>query len=407
MMNVKEISGGVTAAKGFVASGLHCGIRANKEKKDVALIVSACDCAAAGVFTKNIVKAAPVYKTLENLKNGRACAIICNSGNANACAPNGMENAQKMCEAVADALEISADDVIVSSTGVIGVEMDVSPIENHMGSLMCALSADGSDSAAAAIMTTDLAKKELAVEFSLGGKTVRIGGIAKGSGMIHPNMGTMLGFITTDAAISSEMLSAALQAATRKTFNRVTVDGDTSTNDMVCTLANGMAQNAQITAPGADFDIFSEALVHICTYFARAIAKDGEGATKLLTCTVAGAQSEESAETISKSVIASSLVKSAMFGSDANWGRIICAMGYSGESFTQERASIAFSSGKGELSVFENGQAVAFSEDRAKDVLSADEVLINITLGDGGAQATCWGCDLTYDYVKINGDYRS
>lgn len=404
---MKEINGGVTAAKGFLAAGMHCGIRANKEKKDVALIYSEADCTAAGVYTQNTVKAAPVYKTMANLENWKARAVICNSGNANACAPMGKENAQKMCNAAAEALGICESDVIVASTGVIGVELNVQPIIDSIGALKAALSENGSGGAAEAIMTTDTRMKEIAVSFQLGGREVKMGGIAKGSGMIHPNMGTMLGFITTDAAISAPMLDLALKEITARTFNRVTVDGDTSTNDMVSVMANGLAGNAEIDCEGEDFTSFCKALSHICTYLARSIAKDGEGATKLLTCVVSGAPSEKAAETISKSVISSSLVKSAMFGEDANWGRIICAMGYSGESFTQETAKISFVSEAGEVTVFENGMALDFSEEKAKIVLGRDEITIDIRLCDGEGEATCWGCDLTYDYVKINGDYRT
>jgi len=404
---MKEINGGVTAAKGFLAAGIHCGIRTNKEKKDIALIFSEVDCAAAGVYTQNTVKAAPVYKTKANLANGKARAVICNSGNANACAPKGEENAQLMCDIAAKALGICEDDIVVASTGVIGVELNVQPIVENIGHLKSALSENGSADAAEAIMTTDTHMKEIAVSFVLDGKEVKMGGIAKGSGMIHPNMGTMLGFITTDAAISVKQLDSALKGIISRTFNRVTVDGDTSTNDMACIMANGLAGNAEIDCEGEDYTAFCEALTYVCTYLARSIAKDGEGATKLLTCIVSGAESEKSAEIISKSVISSALVKSAMFGEDANWGRIICAMGYSGESFTQEKAKISFVSDRGEVTVFENGIALAFSEEMAKTVLGSDEITIDIRLCDGDFDATCWGCDLTYDYVKINGDYRT
>ena len=404
---MKEISGGVCAPQGFTAAGIHSGIRKNKDRLDLALISCEKECNAAATFTTNRVKAAPVYLDMQNIKSGKMQAVIVNSGNANACAPNGMENAVKMCKVTADALNIAPERVFVCSTGVIGVEIDTTPVENAMPALTAMLSKEGAEAAAQAILTTDLVKKEIALEASLGGKTVKIGAIAKGSGMIHPNMGTMLCFITTDAAISSELLNTALKDTVKKTFNRVSVDGDTSTNDTAVILASGLAGNAEITDKGADYDAFCDMLYKVCEYLARAIARDGEGATRLITCAVSGAKDEKSAEKLAKSVIGSSLTKAAMFGSDANWGRVICAMGYSGEEFDPEKVSISFKSVKGEILVCEAGRGLVFDEDLAKEILSQDEVIICCELSEGEGDATVWGCDLTYDYVKINGDYRS
>ncbi|MCD8373606.1 MAG: bifunctional glutamate N-acetyltransferase/amino-acid acetyltransferase ArgJ [Oscillospiraceae bacterium] len=401
---MKEISGGVTAPQGFRAAGMHCGIRANHDKKDIALIASDCLCAAAGVYTKNLVKAAPVYKTMANLANGRAAAIICNSGNANACAPRGADNANSTCLAVGAALGINPDDVIVASTGVIGQELNMEPILKSLLPLTAALSTTGGGEAAEAIMTTDTVKKEIALEFELDGKTCRMGAMAKGSGMIHPNMGTMLCFITTDAAVAPAALQRALSAAVKKTFNRVTVDGDTSTNDMAVCLANGMAGNTEVVGDSAEL---SAALLTVCTHLARAIAADGEGATKLLECTVRGAESESVAEMLAKSVVGSSLVKAAMYGSDANWGRVMCAMGYSGAPFDPATATLSFESAAGSVTVYSGGEALEFSEEKATNILSQKEVAIVVSLRAGSGEATCWGCDLTYDYVRINGDYRS
>ncbi|MCL2390993.1 MAG: bifunctional glutamate N-acetyltransferase/amino-acid acetyltransferase ArgJ [Oscillospiraceae bacterium] len=407
-MNLKYIKGGVCAASGFRASGIHVGVKTNNvDKKDLALIVADCACAAAAVYTKNVVKAAPLYVTKENLKNGRARAIIANSGNANACAPKGEENARKMCIAVSQELGICADDIVVASTGVIGQMLPVEVIENGTKQLVSKLSYDGSDDAALAIMTTDLTKKELAVEFEIEGKTVRIGAIAKGSGMIHPNMGTMLGFLTTDCAINPEMIQKALVAATNMSFNRVSVDGDSSTNDTLALLASGLSGNAEITQQNKAYEIFSEALNTICIELAKMVAADGEGATHLITCVVSGAGSEADAEGLSKSVISSSLVKAAMFGADANWGRVLCAMGYSGVEFDPNGVDVAFSSSAGRIVVCENGRGLLFDEELAKKILTEHEITIDIKINEGNASCTCWGCDLTYDYVRINGDYRS
>ena len=404
------IDGGVCAAQGFRAAGVHAGVKTHAEwKKDVALIVSDVDCAAAAVFTKNVVKAAPIYVDLRHLADGKARAVIANSGNANACAPQGEENAERMCSAVAQALGCKPEDVLVSSTGVIGQRINVKAVEAAIPALCAALerSAEASDAAGHAIMTTDTVKKEAAVETTVGGKTVRMGGVAKGSGMIHPNMGTMLCFLTTDCAISQEMLQEALGEVVRLTFNRISVDGDTSTNDTCCILANGLAGNPEITSKGDAYVDFVMKLHEVCYHLARQMAKDGEGAKHLITCTVRGARSEEQAETISKSVISSTLTKAAIFGCDANWGRVLCAMGYSGEKFDPERVDVTFGSEAGEILVCQNGRGLDFDEDMAKKILTEDEVEIEIRMAEGDESCTCWGCDITYDYIKINGDYRT
>ena len=404
---MKQISGGVTAAAGFLASGIHCGIRKNQSKKDLALIFSEKRAAAAAIYTQNIVKGAPLIVTAENISDGFAQAIICNSGNANTCNENGIEIAKETCTLVASALSIAPTDVIVASTGVIGQPLDITPIKNGIPALVASLRPDeeGSADAASAIMTTDLKAKETAVSFTLGGVLCHMGGIAKGSGMINPNMATMLVFITTDVAISPEMLRLALRDVA-DSFNMISIDGDTSTNDMVTVMANGMAGNAMITAPGDDFDVFCKALATI-TRSLRMIAADGEGATKLLVCRVSGALDCENARRIAKSVICSNLVKAAMFGADANWGRVLCAIGYSGAKVDVSKISVSFSSSAGTVNVCSGGFGIPFSEEDAKKILSQPEININIGLGDGVASAEAWGCDLTYDYVKINGDYRT
>ena len=407
---MKEIAGGVCAAKGFRAAGIHVGVKThNVQKKDVALIVSDVMCAAAGVFTTNVVKAAPVLVSRAHLADGKAKAIVCNSGNANACAPQGEENAERMCDAAAKAIGCASGDVLVASTGVIGQTLKVDVIEDGMPKLYALLEASeaASDAAAHAIMTTDTVKKEVAVETTVGGKTVRMGGIAKGSGMIHPNMGTMLCFITTDCAISPEMIREALVDTAHVSFNRISVDGDTSTNDTCLVLANGLAGNETITGEGEDYAAFLEALKALCVRLARMMAKDGEGARHLITCTVAGAKDEESAQTIAKSVISSTLTKAAIFGCDANWGRVLCAMGYSGEEFDPDKVDVAFASAAGEIPVCRQGRGLDFDEDLAKRILTEDEVEIRVRMGEGDAACTCWGCDITYDYIKINGDYRT
>lgn len=402
---MKIIDGGVCAAKGFKAGSVRCGIKASRTNDDTAIIFSECECNAAATYTMNRVKAAPVYVTMEHLENGVARAIVANSGNANACAPDGMENARRMAKAAASFLGVEEEDVAVASTGVIGQRIDIECIEEHLSEIV--LSDDASEQANRAIMTTDTRTKTAAVEFTVGGKTCRIGGICKGSGMIHPNMGTMLSFITTDCAISHEMLTDALQENVKKTYNRVTVDGDTSTNDMCVVLANGLAGNELIDWQNEDYQAFCKALNEINTRLARQIAADGEGATKLVTCTVRNSRSEETAERLAKAVVGSNLVKAAMFGADANWGRILCAMGYSKAPFRPEYVDVAFESENGSVAVCEKGAALNFDEELAKKVLTANEVTIQIDVHEGEHAATAWGCDLTYDYVKINGDYRT
>ena len=404
---MKIISGGVCAAKGFTANGIHCGIRKNRTKRDISLIMSETVASAAAVYTTNLVKGAPLKVTKAHLANGQAQAIICNSGNANTCNANGVEVAEAMCDALAKEIGIKADDVVVASTGVIGQPLNLEPILGGIPALVSGLSVDGGEAAAEGIMTTDTVKKEIAVEFEIGGKTCRIGGIAKGSGMIHPNMATMLVFITTDAAIAPAMLGKALSTDITNTFNMVSVDGDTSTNDMVTVLANGMAGNAVIDSDGADFDIFMQALNTVTVHLCRMIAGDGEGATKLLECHVSGADDVATAKTVAKSVICSSLLKAAMFGADANWGRVLCAIGYSGADVNVDRVDVSFRSAKGTVEVCKNGAGVEFSEEIAKEILLEKEIEILVSIGDGACDATAWGCDLTYDYVKINGDYRT
>ena len=401
------ISGGICAAKGFKANGIHCGIRKNRTKKDLALIVSDVPASAAAVYTTNLVKGAPLLLNMRNLSDGKAQAVICNSGNANTCNANGIQIAKEMCVLVAEATGINEKDVVVASTGVIGQPLDITPIAEGMEELKKGLSYEGSKDAAEAIMTTDTISKEVAVEFVIDGKTCRMGGIAKGSGMIHPNMATMLVFITTDCAISPEMLQKALSADIKNTFNMVSVDGDTSTNDMVTVLANGMAGNAEITEENEDFAVFMKALNTLTVNLCRMIAGDGEGATKLLECIATGADDEETAKICAKSVICSSLLKAAMFGADANWGRVLCAIGYSGARVDVTKIGVSFRSAKGTICVCENGAGVPFSEEKAKEILLEKEIEILISLGDGKYSASAWGCDLTYDYVKINGDYRT
>ena len=404
---MKTVSGGVCAAKGFTAAGIHCGIRKSRAKKDLALIFSEREAAAAAVYTTNLVKGAPLTVTRAHLADGRARAVICNSGNANTCNAKGIETAESMSALAAAALGISAQEVIVASTGVIGQPLDIAPIAAKLGELAARLSAEGGADACEAIMTTDTKPKEVAVEFTLGGKTCRLGGIAKGSGMIHPDMATMLVFLTTDAAISPAMLSKAILGDVGNTFNMLSIDGDTSTNDMLSIMANGMAGNAEICSDGDDFKSFMAALNTVSVYLCRAIAGDGEGATKLLECAVAGAKDEQTAKTVAKSVVCSSLTKAAMFGADANWGRVLCAIGYSGADVDVSRVGVSFSSAAGTVEVCRDGAGVDFSEELAKKVLLEREIDILVSLGEGKGAAVAWGCDLTYDYVKINGDYRT
>ena len=404
---MKTVSGGICAAKGFLASGVHCGIRKNRTKKDISLIFSEVRAHAAAVYTTNLVKGAPLTVTKNHIADGFAQAVICNSGNANTCNANGIEIAEQMSELVANELHIAASDVVVASTGVIGQPLNIEPIAIGVPQLARELSVNGGEAAAEGIMTTDTVKKEIAVEFELGGKTCHLGGIAKGSGMIHPNMATMLVFLTTDAAISAHMLEKALKHDVQNTFNMTSVDGDTSTNDMVTILANGMAGNKEITEDGDDFATFMKALNTVTVYLCRMIAGDGEGATKLLECKVSGAADEKTAKTVAKSVICSSLLKAAMFGADANWGRVLCAIGYSGADVDVSKVDVSFRSAKGTISVCENGAGVDFSEEIAKEILLEKEIEILVGLNSGDCNATAFGCDLTYDYVKINGDYRT
>ena len=403
---MEQISGGVCAAQGFTAAGVHCGIRKNKDKRDLALIYSQVPASAASVYTSNLVKGAPLTVTKAHLADGVAQAIVCNSGNANTCNADGIQVAQEMCRLTGAALGIDPHNVVVASTGVIGQRLDVTPIAAAMPQLVSELG-DHSEEAAEAIMTTDTMLKEVAVSFEIGGKTCKLGGIAKGSGMIHPDLATMLVFLTTDCAIAPAMLEKALKLDVAKTFNMVSVDGDTSTNDMVTILANGMAGNAPITAEGPAFTAFMEALNSVTLFLCRCIAGDGEGATKLLECRVTGAKTEADAKTIAKSIICSSLTKAAMFGADANWGRVLCAIGYSGAAVDVSRVDVSFASCRGQILVCQNGAGVDFSEEFAKEILLEDSIDIVVTLHDGEAAATAWGCDLTYDYVKINGDYRT
>ncbi len=410
--NVKFVEGGVCAAKGFRANGIQCGLAhagasVTKKKNDLALIVADTECTAAAVYTTNKVKGAPILVTKEHLKNGKARAVIVNSVNANTCNADGVEKANMMCELAAKELGISPEDVIVASTGVIGQVLPIEPIANGMKELAEGLTYDGNARALEAIMTTDTRKKEIAVEFEMGGKTCTMGGMLKGSGMIHPNMATTLTFITTDAAISEELVQLALSDVVKITLNRASVDGDTSTNDMVCVMASGSAGNKLVVNEDEDFGKFRNALYAIMMNLARMMARDGEGATKLIECSVSGADSDKTAETVAKSVICSSLFKAAMFGEDANWGRILCAVGYADADFDINKVDVKIGSEKGVIDVCKNGAGVDFSEEKAKEILSEEVIEIIISIGAGPGSAIAWGCDLTYDYVKINGDYRS
>ena len=404
---MKLVFGGVCAAKGFKANGIHCGIRKNKTKRDLSLILSEKPCTAAAVYTKNLVKGAPLLVTKEHLKDGKASAIICNSGNANTCNENGLEIANDTCKLLSEKLNINKTDIIVASTGVIGQKLDIEPIKNGLDSLILGLCENGSQNAAEGIMTTDTALKEVAVEFTIGNKVCHIGGIAKGSGMIHPNMATMLVFITSDVNISSEMLQKALKGDVNNTFNMISIDGDTSTNDMVTILCNGMAENEIIDNENEDYNTFMKALNTVTVALCKKIAGDGEGATKLLECSVLKAQDDITAKTVAKSVICSSLLKAAMFGADANWGRVLCAIGYSGAKVDVDKIDVLFKSSAGEILVCKNGKGVDFSEEKAKEILLKKEIEIIVNLNSGEGYSTAWGCDLTYDYVKINGDYRT
>lgn len=406
-MAYEFINGSVTAAKGFTASGVHCGIRKNKSKRDIGMIFCEKKCTAAAVYTTNLVQSSPITITRKNLADGYAQAVIANSGNANTCNADGDQKAWAMCELTAKELGIAAEDVIVASTGVIGQVLPIEPIAEGVPALVKELSVDGATDVAEAIMTTDTVKKEVAVQTVIGGKTVKVGGISKGSGMIHPNMATMLCFVTTDAAISSEMIGKAVKKAADDTFNMISIDGDTSTNDMLSVMASGLAGNEEITTEGDDFDAFLEALTAVCRKLSRAMAKDGEGATKLLVCKVSGAKTEADAKGVAKSVICSSLLKAAMFGADANWGRVLCAIGYSGCDVDVHKVDVSFASESGKIDVCKNGAGIDFSEEYAKEILLRDEIDILVSLNEGDGQAEAYGCDLTYDYVKINGDYRT
>jgi len=403
---MKNITGGVCAAKGFEAAGVHCGVRKNKDKKDLAMIYSPVRCAAAAVYTKNLVKGAPITVTRANIADGYAQAVICNSGNANTCNANGIEIAEGMCKLTAEVLKIDAKDVIIASTGVIGQQMTMEPFETGIPAVAAQLGQNNVD-VAEAIMTTDTVKKEEAVSFEIGGVECCMGGMAKGSGMIHPNMATMLVFITTDAAITPSMLQKALSHVVDYTFNMVSVDGDTSTNDTCAVMASGMAGNALIESEGEAYEAFCAALYEVMKNLSRCIAADGEGATKLLECVVSGASDLDTARTAAKAVICSSLVKAAMFGADANWGRVLCAVGYCGKDLDVNKIDVDFASAAGSIPVCRMGAGVDFSEEIAKEILLKDEIQILVNLNSGDETATAWGCDLTYDYVKINGDYRT
>ncbi len=404
---MNTVKGGVCAAKGFLANGVLAGIKKTATKPDLALIYSEKTCNSAAVYTQNLVKGAPIAVTKKNIESGEIKALVCNSGNANTCNADGEEKALKMCSLVADKLKINKEDVIVASTGVIGQVLPIEPIENAMEGLVAGLKKDGNNLAATAIMTTDTYDKQCAVSVEIGGKTVTIGGMAKGSGMIHPNMATMLCFVTTDCAISADLLQKAVKSAADDSFNMVSVDGDTSTNDMLTVMANGMAENTFIDCENGDYELFLTALTLVCTKLSKLMARDGEGATKLIICDTQNACDKEVAKKVAKSVICSSLLKAAMFGEDANWGRVLCAIGYSGAVLDVTKIDVSFKSSGGTLEVCKNGAGIDFSEELGKEVLKEEEITIIVNLNDGCENATAFGCDLTYDYVKINGDYRT
>lgn len=409
---MKHTNGGVCAAKGFKASGVYCGIKKSNSpthKNDLGMIVSDVPCAAAAVYTTNKVKGAPIIVTKKNLKKtgGVARAVIVNSKNANTCNADGEEKAEKMCSLAANALGIKSEEIIVASTGVIGQVLPIEPIEAGIKPLVDGLSYTGNEAAATAIMTTDTIKKEYAVEFEIGGVKCKIGGMAKGSGMIHPNMATTLNFITTDAAIEKSALQEALNDIVKITYNCLSIDGDTSTNDMVALMANGLAQNEEIKSGSVEFVLFKSALYEVMMHLTRMLAKDGEGASKLIECVCKGAPSQDDAITVAKSVIGSTLFKCAIFGEDANWGRILCAVGYADAEFDISKVDVDLKSEYGEIAVCRSGAGVEFSEEKAAEILKSDEIFVLINLHAGEAKATAWGCDLTYDYVKINGDYRT
>lgn len=408
-MGFKKIDGGVCAAKGFLANGLNCGLNSNKDKNDLCLVFSEALCNAAAVYTQNKVKGAPITVTKKHLEKsgGKAQAVIANSKNANTCNADGVEKAERMCRLAASVLNIEPEKVIVASTGVIGKVLPIEPIENSIDSLAKGLSHTANEKAATAIMTTDTVKKEAAVQFEIDGVVCTLGGMAKGSGMIHPNMATTLNFITTDAAISSQLLQKALSDIVKVTYNCLSIDGDTSTNDMVSIMANGLAGNSEIVEENENYSIFKDALYEVLMTLTKMLAKDGEGATRMIECTCCGAPDLDTAIIVAKSVIRSPLLKCAIFGSDANWGRILCAIGYAEADFDITKVDVDMRSRKGTIAVCRNGSGVEFSEDEAKTILLEDEIYIDINLHSGNIQAKAWGCDLTYDYVKINGDYRS
>ncbi len=424
--NMTFVDGGVCAAKGFLAGGVHCGIsrkalaekpedptmQANmpaetKKKNDLAMIYAEKPCAAAAMYTTNKVQGAPIAVTRKHLKDGMAQAVIVNSVNANTCNADGVEKAEKMCALAAEALGLKEEDIIVASTGVIGQPLPIEPIAAGVPGLAESLSHEGNTAAVEAIMTTDTRPKEVAVQFTAGGKTCTLGGMLKGSGMIHPNMATTLTFLTTDCAIDAALLQEALREVVFLTLNRVSVDGDTSTNDMVCVMANGMAENTAITKENEDYECFKDALYAVLMNLARMMARDGEGATKLIECVCTGAADDRTAEIVAKSVITSSLFKAAIFGEDANWGRILCAVGYAPAEFDIMKVNVTLASAKGSIAVCKDGAGLDFSEEIAKVILGEEEIEVIVSIGDGGGSAVAWGCDLTYDYVRINGDYRS
>ena len=406
-MEIQEIAGGVCAAKGFKAAGVHSGIRANKSKLDLALIVSDTICSAAGVYTQNKVKGAPLTVTKNNIANGFAQGILCNSGNANTCNPNGIQLAETCCKLAEEATGLPAEDFVIASTGVIGQELPVEPFQTGIPLLVKELDAEGSPLAGDAIMTTDTLRKEIAYEFVLDGKTCHIGAIGKGSGMINPNMATMLVFITADVAISPQMLQKALSDEIVFSLNQISVDGDTSTNDMAVVLSNGLAGNVEITEEGEGYNTFCQALHMVMVWMSRQLAADGEGATKLLECHISHASSPQTARLIAKTIISSDLLKAAMFGADANWGRVLCAIGYTPGDFSIDTVTLTLKSNAGQVLVCKNAAYYPYSEEEAAIVLAENEIQILVDMGTGEAEGTAWGCDLTYDYVKINGDYRS
>ncbi len=406
-MDISKIGGGICAPKGYMASGIHCGFRKNRDKKDLGIIVSDKECSVAAVFTQNKVKGAPIAVDKEHIKDGKIRAVICNSGNANTCAVNGIEVAENTCRLLAEVLDIKKEDVFVSSTGVIGEPLKFETFEEGVPRAVKELSYTGSDDFAHAIMTTDTVKKEAAYSFKIAGKEVKIGGVAKGSGMIHPNMATMLCFITTDADITPEMLQKALNRDIKDSFNQISVDGDTSTNDTVCLMANGMAENILIDTEDENYRTFCDALATLTKQLAKGVVKDGEGATKMIECTVTKAPDKQIARRISKAVITSTLFKSAIFGEDANWGRILCAVGYSGADFDINFVDVYLRSKIGSILVCKDGSYYEFDEDMAAEILTDDEIFVDIDLNQGLYDAKAWGCDLSYEYVRINGDYRT